>query len=235
MKLSDNWLTEHRIDLEYKQYILLGWMKFVQEQFEQELLYPVFQELIDHYRNLIKLKESVDLLSQSFPSHIETLDFKHQKVVYENAAKSYPHMEEIRQIIAYALPQFEYRLEEGKTFYKYVEEHIHIETVGLEPLSKQNGYFMLEAANTRNIQVYRYSIRLFENSGEKYRGFWTEPVCSYTGNFMNTPSNIKLDLIKNDSSLPNPATYVVTSEKAMALEETLLPVAKRILIRQLSH
>lgn len=235
MKLSDNWLTEHRIDLEYKQYVLLGWMKFVHEQFEQELLYPAFQELIDHYRKLIKLKEAVDLLSQSFPSRIETLDFKQQKVVYESAEKSYTHMEKIRQIIEYALPQFEYRLEEGKTFYKYVEEHIHVETVGLEPLAKQNGYFMLEASSTRDIQVYRYSIRLFENSGEKYRGFWTEPVCRYKGDFMNTPSNIKLDLIKNDRSLPNPATYVVTSEKAMALEETLLPVAKRILIRQLSH
>lgn len=235
MKLSENWLTEHRIDLEYKQYVLLGWMKFVQEQFEQELLYPAFQELIDHYRKLIKLNEAVDVMRQSFSARIEALDFKQQKVVYEKNEESFGHMEEIRQIIAYALPLFEYRLEEGKRFYKRVEEQIHVETVGLEPLMNQNGYFLLEAANAREIQVYRYSIRLFENSGEKYRGFWTEPVCSYKGNFINTPTNIKLDLIKNDSSLPNPATYVVTSEKAMALEETLLPVAKRILIRQLSQ
>ena len=48
-KLSENWITEKHIDLEYKRYVLLAYLQHVSEQFEEVRLYPALSELVNHY------------------------------------------------------------------------------------------------------------------------------------------------------------------------------------------
>jgi hypothetical protein len=51
---------------------------------------------------------------------------------------------------------------------------------------------------------------------------------------VNTYENIKYDLIKNRNSLPNPAVYSIETEINIPIEETLLPVAKRSLVKYIT-
>ena len=53
-------------------------------------------------------------------------------------------------------------------------------------------------------------------------------------NFVNTYHNIKAQLIRNRSDLPNPAVYAVETDLTLPIEETLLPIAKRSLVRYIT-
>jgi hypothetical protein len=72
---------------------------------------------------------------------------------------------------------------------------------------------------------------MFEQSTEKYRGIYTSYICSYQKTLGNTFENIKSDLIRYHKKLPNPATYLIEAELQLPLEETLLPMAKRTLVK----
>jgi hypothetical protein len=51
---------------------------------------------------------------------------------------------------------------------------------------------------------------------------------------VNTYENIKAELIKAKIDLPNPAVYSIETELKLPMEETLLPIAKRSLVRYIS-
>ena len=50
----------------------------------------------------------------------------------------------------------------------------------------------------------------------------------------NTFENIKTELVRSRTQLPNPATYAIEVNVPLPVEETLLPVAKRSLVRYIS-
>jgi hypothetical protein len=50
----------------------------------------------------------------------------------------------------------------------------------------------------------------------------------------NTYENIKRELIRNRSELPNPAVYAVETDLGFPVDETLLPIAKRSLVKYIS-
>jgi len=75
-KLQINWLTNGLIDFEYKKYMLLAYLKGVQEEFESKKLYPVFSDLIMHYQNLMQVKAHKKLVYEQFPQRISRADFK---------------------------------------------------------------------------------------------------------------------------------------------------------------
>jgi hypothetical protein len=52
---------------------------------------------------------------------------------------------------------------------------------------------------------------------------------------MKTYENLKTELIKNRSDLPNPAVYSIETDLSFPVEETLLPVAKRSLVKFISQ
>jgi hypothetical protein len=51
---------------------------------------------------------------------------------------------------------------------------------------------------------------------------------------VNTYENLKSELIKNRTDLPNPAVYSIETDLSFPIEETLLPIAKRSLVKYIS-
>jgi hypothetical protein len=84
-------------------------------------------------------------------------------------------------------------------------------------------------------RVFDFSITIFENPTGRYRAIHTSFVREYRRNFSNTPEQIKIDLIRNCSKLPNPVTLTVESEYVLPFEETLLPIAKRSVVKYLGR
>jgi hypothetical protein len=52
---------------------------------------------------------------------------------------------------------------------------------------------------------------------------------------VNTYENLKSELIRNRCDLPNPAVYSIETELSVPVEETLLPIAKRSLVKYITH
>jgi hypothetical protein len=50
----------------------------------------------------------------------------------------------------------------------------------------------------------------------------------------NSYENIKAQLIRQKNELPNPAVYCIETELKYPMSETLLPIAKRSLVRYIS-
>lgn len=229
--LSINWFAEGLIDFEYKQYLLLAYLDEVKRLFSESRVYPSFSDLIFHYGNLKNFREAKKSFEQNFSRELTHFDFERLEAVYRaKEEKSDETIDEIDQIIEYAIPQFQFKLDEGKELFDYFNQHLFIEPIGLLPLFKNDGYVFVHLSSSRETHVYQYNISLFYDGPEKLRGVHTHYLTTYQLGIATTYENIKMELIKNNSYMPNPATYLIESEVFAPLEDTVLPIAKRKLL-----
>lgn len=231
--LSPNWITEGLIDFEYKKYLLLDYLQSVSRQFDDKKLYPTLSDIIGHYHSLQQLKESKEIVAQSFPKQISKIDFENFKLEYEKLLIEEKCMEELESILDFAIPQLQSRMNNGRDLYATVENDLQIFPIGIVPVNPEFGYMFLSRNGSRQTKVYEYQITLFENSTEKYRGIKADYICSYTRSIANTYENMKTNLIKSEQKLFTPGTFVIESHEKFPLQETFLPVAKRTLVRYL--
>lgn len=233
-KLSENWITEKHIDFEYKKYVLLAYLQHVSERFEETRLYPALSELVNHYRNVKALKDNKQAMFDSFPEKLSHTDLSNFKLVYEKLAEDDKLMQELESIIEYSLPQLERYLKEGKKIYDFIESKLSIFPVGIVPLHAESGYLFLKSGREAETMVYEYSVTIFEQSTERYRGIYLQYVSSFRQTLSNTYENIKGDLINFNRKLPNPATYVIETDLVLPIDDTLLPLAKRTLVKYIT-
>lgn len=232
--LSKNWITENLIDFEYKKYILLAYLNEVGLNFEKNRLYPYFSQVIEHYRNVVSVREQKHFIQESFPSKISKVDIENINLEYKAMIKDDSIMAEIEQIVNFSIQKFELYLKEGKKIYDFIEEHLHVSPVGIMPLNRDFGYLFIQNGGQKETKVYEYQITIFEGPEEKFRGIHTLFVESYIKKLTTTYESIKADLIKRKTSLPNPATYIVETDLNLPVDETLLPMAKMSLVKFLS-
>jgi len=234
-KLDANWITEGLMDFEYKKYILLAYLKQACEDFSAHRLYPVLSDLIFHYNNLLIFEKNRHFTANQFPQKISKLDFKNFTVKYERLIHDEEFMEEIEHILEFAIPRLKQHIGEGREIYEFVEEQLEIFPVGIMPLDTTLGYVLLKGGMKKQTKVYEYQVTIFENAKERYRGIRMDYVNHYPYSLTNTFENIKIDLIRKHKKYSNPATFGVDSKKTFPFDETLLPVAKRILVRYISN
>ncbi|NNC95840.1 MAG: hypothetical protein HKN92_09785 [Chitinophagales bacterium] len=233
-KLNPNWLTEGLLDLEYKKYVLLAYLKDIEHNFNENKLYPFLGDLIFHYNNLNTLKNKKEIAANSFPSKISKIDFENFKIEYEKLMDDSDSLEVIQDILEFAIPKVHNHLKEGKQIYEFVEEQMEIEPVGVVPLNNELGYLMLRSGNERQTNVFEYTITIFESAEEQFRGIKTTYIDTFEVNLSNTLENVKIHLIKKFRKFTNPATYIINSKTAFPFQETLMPVAKRSFVKYIS-
>ncbi|MDW8273859.1 MAG: hypothetical protein RMJ53_06495 [Chitinophagales bacterium] len=231
--LSSQWLTEGWIDFEYKKYQLLAFLQDVSNHFQEKKLYPRLSELIAHYENLQLFREQKKIVSESFPQKISKLDFEQFKVEYESLITDDELMQELEDIVNFALPKIQDKLEEGKELYEMVSSNMEIFPVGIVPLRNEEGYFMLSDFLQKLISVYYYHMTLFESAREQYRAIKTRHIADYSLSIRYNYETIRYELLEKNKDLPNPATYVIEFKQSYPLPETMLPVAKKTLVRML--
>lgn len=233
-KLKNDWLTDGLIDFEYKKYILQAYLKTVKESFRKNQLFPFMSDLVFHYNNLMTVKSNKELIYENFPKTISKADFRRLRITYKKIVRDDGLMSEIEEIISYSIPQFELTLNEGKEIYEFIESNISLTSVGLLPIYSKEGYLMINQGESRDVTVYRYQVSIFHSEDEEFKAINTQFLNQSTYSLTRSFENIKLELIRQFKELPNPATFLVRSSFAVPLSQTLLPVAKRMLIKEIS-
>jgi hypothetical protein len=233
-KLPVNWLTEGLIDFEYKKYLLLAYLEGVKAEFAESRLFPVFSDLIMHFQNLQQVKEHKKLVYEKFPQRISRADFEKLKLVYEKIVEDDETMKEIEDILQFATPRFNKAVNTGKEIYDYIESNLEISPVGITPIYHDEGYLLLDAFPGKETWVYAYHMSIFENTYETYRGIRTEFLQTVRRGLADTYESIKLGLTRQHQHLPNPATFVVVAKVPCPFEHSLLPIAKRSLVKYVS-
>lgn len=231
--LSENWITEKHIDFEYKKYLLLAWLQKVEAEFRSIHLYPTLGELLTHYRNAFQLRHNKISMEAKFPQVLRGIKHEHMELDFDPVMKDDHLMAEIERILDFSIPKFEEWLKEGKCIYELLEEDIEISPVGIMPLHTEEGYLFLSQGK-QDTRVYSFQLTIYDDPSSKWRALHTAHIADWKRNFTNTPESIKSELIRSFSTMPNPAVYVATSAREIPVEETFLPIAKRMLIRTIS-
>jgi len=182
----------------------------------------------------MQVKEHKKLIYKQFPQRISRADFKNLEIVYQKIVEDDDTMREIEEIVQFSAPKFAYVLQTGKEIYDYIESHLEISPVGITPLYRDAGYLFLNEYPGQEIKVYEYQMSIFENNFKKYRGIRTEYIDTIRRSLTNTFENLKVSLVQKSKHLPNPATFIIKSKVPCSFEQSLLPIAKRSLVKFVS-
>lgn len=232
--LSETWFAEGYIDFELKKYTLLAYLQEVNHFFDENKLYPQLADVIFHYNNLLHFRDNKQYLQQQFPKRLTQLDMQRLQLLYEAMIEDDGLMKELEEIMQYALQTMKHTIEDGTEIYEFVENKLNITPVGLIPLDCNEGYFFLADGNYGDTRVYQYRLNIFDKNDEKYRSIQTEFIDDWKRTMSNTYESIKSELIRHRKQLANPAVYSIETPLKFPLEETLLPIAKRRLVKYLS-
>jgi hypothetical protein len=233
-QLSETWFAEGYIDFELKKYTLLAYLKEINKYFNENKLYPQLADLIFHYNNIMAFRENKKYLQEHFPKKLTGFQIEKLQLLYQQMIDDNELMQELEEIINYSAGEMKCTISSGAEIYEFVEENLTIMPVGLVPLDIQEGYFFLSAGNNKSTRVYQYRLSIFEKHDEKFRSIKTSYVQMMQRSMVYTYESIKSDLIKNRSDLPNPAVYSIETQINFPVEETLLPIAKRSLVKFIS-
>lgn len=229
--LSDHWLTEGLVDFEYKKYVLLAWLKEVEREFGAVRVFPSLSDLVHHYRNLEAFRDGKRTIQEQFPKEITSADLGTLSLEYRSLVADNDQMRELEDIVDFSLPQIRRYLDDGQAICRTVEEQLSITPIGLLPLRREEGYMLLHFPRRSDVDVYGYRLSTLEAPDGNYRALSLQHIDRVTHSITQTFEQIKINLIKKHTHLANPATYLVESRVQAPMQETLLPLTKRMLVR----
>ena len=233
--LSETWFAEGRIDFELKKYTLLAYLQEINKYFNENKLYPQLADIIFHYNNIVAFRENKKYLQEHFPKKLTGVQMEKLQLLYEQMIEDDELMSELEDIIHYSAGKMKSTIYNGTEIYEFVEENINITPIGLLPLDTQEGYFFLSSGKARATRVYHYRLSIFEKHDERYRSIKTAFIDDWQRSITATYENIKAELIRLRKDLPNPAVYSIETTLSYPVDETLLPVAKRSLVKFISE
>ncbi len=144
-------------------------------------------------------------------------------------------MKEINLITDFALPRLKEQIEEGKAIYDFVEEQVVFEPVGIKPIYNREGFLFIIMEHSQEVHAFRYKSGLFQLAGEKFRSVSLWLLAIFQRSLVKTLESLKLHLTREVKELPNPATWRLHSAQTIPIEETLVPLSKRLLLQSVAE
>jgi hypothetical protein len=225
LKLKENWLTEGLMDVEYKQYELLAYITKIENRFDNLQLYPYYTDIIHHYDNLLNYKVLKEALREQFPKEIIDFSLKNTEIIYEDLIPEAEFMVVIDSIVDFGISKFKKLINYGKFIYDEVETCIDITEFGISSVNRNKGYIII---NNGDINVYEYELSLY---GIDDKILKSKLVRVYPKEFKLSLEAIRLDLILESPT--NLSTFYVDSPIEYPIDETLLPIVKRMLVKMI--
>jgi len=230
--LSLELFTQPFDDLERRQYEICAAIDWLVAQFRRNQLYPALQELIGIYRTLERVLQEHEQLHPS--EQMQVLPAPDENRSVERSQRDV--LEQLFELIRWAMPRLAEAIEEGAALFDFVEENISITSVGLLPMYTSEGYVLIPEHRTCTLHVLRYTSAQIVEHGDRYRALRTTEILSLRNRGVwEAPEAVKHRLIEQYPELPNPATFACETELDFPYAETILPVAKRKLMRALSE
>ncbi|NWF90003.1 MAG: hypothetical protein HXY50_11150 [Ignavibacteriaceae bacterium] len=223
-------------DLELNQYHILAGIKDIKNEFKKKKLYPSFSNLLNLTSQLQDIVQQKKDLEIRFAKKIKSFDFKNNKVIFESVENEHTNIDCLFDLIEWSLPQLKNLIEEALVICEYVENNLTIEQVGILPIYKSEGYFIIPNNEISTLQVHKFECSLFTSDDEKYRALKTKLLRTYSNDVIRLSlENIKRELISEYEELPNPATFKCETELDFPFVETVFPIAKRKLISTITQ
>lgn len=235
-RLTLNLFTKVRDDIEKRQYIILAELKKISTEFQYYKIYPHLSGLIDIRRTLQDVIDRLSDLRSKFPKRISKIDWVNKTIEHDVVFVDGTDLKAVEDLITWALPRIDKVIHEGIAIHDYVEKELSVEHVGILPNYKDEGYFFLPDNQELKLILFRFEISIFQSAEDQYRSLKTKFLKALKqGKAHLSPGSIKLELIREQKELPNPATYAFDTKLDFPFSQTILPVAKRKLMQTIAQ
>ncbi|MCC5906023.1 MAG: hypothetical protein JJU13_07455 [Balneolaceae bacterium] len=235
-RLTLNLFTKVQDDYEKRQYIILAELKKISEEFQYYKVYPHLSRLVELRNTLRDVIARLSDLRSKFPKRISKIDWVNRTIEHEVVFVDGTDLSAVEKLINWSLPQIERVIHEGVAIHEYVEQELTVEHVGILPNYRDEGYFFVPDNRHKKLKLFRFELSIFKSSEDEYRSLKTRFLKALKqGVVQLSPGSIKLDLIREEKELPNPATYAFDTSLDFPFDQTILPVAKRKLMLAISN
>lgn len=227
--------TDVTADTEARQYRILDALTKAGSSFRSNKIYPQLAHLVETFRVLNGIRTKLDQLNGTFPTQITGINLEKMEIEEEVIFVDQADMGKVAEIIDWAMPLIRKRIDEGVAIFEYVDDQLEVENVGVVPEYQGEGYFFVPDNECKCLNLYMYELSIYQQSEDSYRSLKTEFIRTVDQKiFHRSPNAIKLDLIREYSDLPNPATYLFQTNLDLPYQPTIYPVVKRRLMRHLA-
>lgn len=222
-------------DIELSKYTVLAILRKYSNALHKNRLYPALAELISIKNELELLVEQMSLFDTEFVLNLNFADFQ-DAPFSEPLNYTEDDLQRVFEFITWALPQIQMAIDEGKAIFDFVDENIMLNEVGIMPIYKNEGYFMIPDLKHKLMKIYRFEMSLFSTPENPLRTLKSKLVdlISLNAPETNSPYELKRIITKKFNDLPNPATFCFETNLDFPFVDTILPVAKRKLVRMLA-
>ncbi|MCS6807623.1 MAG: hypothetical protein RML40_02930 [Bacteroidota bacterium] len=221
-------------DMERTRFEVLNGLKMIRSNFHHNKIYPDLSTLVELFEGLQSIMQNAESVRTKAHKSVKDIDIEERKVVYEETPIADHDFEQIRELITWALPLIQDAIEEGKTMFEFVDENLSMEVVGILPSYLEEGYIFVPDNTSSVLYLLKFEVSIFTGANEQYRSLKTSVIKTLRRTPIMQPiQSIKLDLVREFPEMPNPATYAFETDLEFPFYETILPVAKRRLLRHL--
>lgn len=226
--------TQGGEDLERAQYRILSGMQSMSRDLRHNRLYPGLGELIELTSVLETIMANRDQYNNVVPRTLTGVDLDRKQLTFEAVPADDGAVERMFELVGWALPELKCLTEEGVAMFDFVSSNMRIDVVGMIPMYRDEGYAFVPDLKGNVFHVIRYELALFTAESEHYRAMKTIELQTYDiPTVHEAPEDLKHRLIKEHVDMPNPATFIMDTDLDFPFVETILPVAKRKLMRHL--
>lgn len=231
--LPYDWLTQNRMDAEYKQYVVLAYLQSVEQRFAEGQLYPDLPDLKRHYEATLRFRRGKGTLLAAFPKRVAGISGPPPRIDYKSELPADPLLDEVDEIVDFALPRFNAVLTGGRQRWDELAATLTLEPIGLLPLRPDEGYLFVHYAASPDLAIYQYRLTLYDDQAPGGRLVHWQLRERTQRTIGTTFERLKLDLIRR-YNLPNPAAFRLESQRLIPEQETLLPIAQQLLNQAIS-
>ncbi|MDX1741408.1 MAG: hypothetical protein R3178_08955 [Rhodothermales bacterium] len=221
-------------DAESAQYRILSKLQLIREAFKYNSIYPYLSELIRIHKSVNSLVNGMAEIRDALPVRLSGVDLQNQVLIYEQRELDDSQLAAVEELMRWALPLIQEAIEEGRTIFEFVDDNMTLSEVGIVPSYVKEGYLLVPDRKAAELHVLRYELSVLVGVEERLQALRTTHLKTVPASSVRmSPAAIKLDLVTEHRDLPNPATYHFDTDLEFPFAETLLPVAKRKLMRYL--
>ncbi|MCH1581911.1 MAG: hypothetical protein L7S63_02225 [Flavobacteriales bacterium] len=229
------WLTEGILDPEYKEYVLLAWLQKVKAELQGNKLYPALADVIRRHKALTTIKKAMEQGKDNGP--VTGLDFTRLQLLRSRLQPLSSIEEYLRELIDRSLPHLNATMQEGKSLYDLIDAKVDFAPIGVQPLHLAEGYLIVTHGEVarRHLMVYRFAKSRVQRAGDAFLELSLKRIESRALSPVETADAVKWKLIRKHRDLPQPATFHAHMDWSVPVEPTLLPIARRRLLREIAQ
>ena len=218
-------------DIESSQYKIMGELNKYTEKFRKYKLFPELLQLY-HLDNMLKsLYVKYQPFNESLSKGLKApaIDSSKSNIVDNDGDQS--DNSEVFELITWTMTLVESAMEEGIAVYEFVHDHINIEPALPVPSKKNEGYFIIPDYQNRLLRIFEYFSPVYFSKKKSAKSLKTKLLMQISLNKVeNSILSTGLNLIERYGQLKNAATYCCNINVDMPFKETVLPIAKSVLL-----